>query len=127
MNNDLCFKGLWNATAEQRYKHFITYVADYESVWLLSNKDGVATIDVDDYINFLVFPSKEFATAYAEVVQKETDSPMEVDVHDFCKHCEAIINEKSTRFMVFPTDKDVWVISTEELLKDLIEGLEQVE
>ena len=127
MNNDPRFEGLWNATAEKRYKHFVTYVADYESVWLLSNKDGVATIDVDEYIHLLVFPSIEFATAYTLVAHSENDTPMEMDIHEFCEHCKDMINEKSTRFMVFPTDKDAWIISTEDLLTDLIENLEQVE
>ena len=60
------FKGLWNTTAEKRYKHFITYAVDYESAWLLSNEDGFATIDVDGYIHLLVWPSKEFAVAFCE-------------------------------------------------------------
>ena len=116
------FEGLWKATPEKRYKHFVTYAVDYESAWLLTNKDGFATIDADGYIHLLVWPSKEFAVAYCE-----EDTPIELNIHEFCERCKEMMNEENIRFMVFPTDKDVWVVSTEELLKDLTEELERVE
>ena len=122
MKNDKRFKGLWNASAEKRYKHFVTHTVDFESVWLLSNDDGYATIDVDGYIHLLVWPSKEFAEKY-----NKEDTPVEMDIHEFCERCESMINEETIRFMVFPTDKDVWIISTEDLLNDLTEELELVE
>ena len=122
VKNDKRFEGLWNATAEKRYKHFITYTVDYESAWLLSNENGFATIDVDGYIHLLVWPSKEFAVAYSE-----EDTPVEMDIHEFCERCEDMMNEENIRFMVFPTDKDAWIISTEDLLSDLTEELERVE
>lgn len=122
MKNEKRFEGLWNATPEKRYKHFITYTVDYESAWLLSNEDGFTTIDVDGYIHLLVWPSKEFAVAYSE-----EDTPVEMDIHEFCERCEDMMNEENIRFMVFPTDKDAWIISTEDLLSDLTEELERVE
>ncbi len=122
MKSDKRFESLWNATAEKRYKHFITYTADCESIWLLANEDGFTTIDVDGYIHLLVWSSKEFAEAFSK-----KDTPVEMEIHEFCKHCEDIMNEKNFRFMVFPTDKDAWIVSTEDLLHDLTEELEQIE
>ena len=122
MNNDKRFEGLWNATAEKRYNHFITYAVDYESAWLLANENGFATIDVDGYIHLLVWPSKEFAEAY-----NKEDTPVEMDMQEFCERCEEMMNEENIRFMVFPTDKDAWIVSTEGLLNDLTEELERVE
>ena len=122
MKNDKRFEGLWNASAEKRYRHFITHTVDFESAWLISNEDGYATIDVDGYIHLLVWPSKEFAEKYSK-----EDTPAEMDIHEFCQRCESMINEENIRFMVFPTDKDAWIISTEDLLNDLTEELELVE
>lgn len=122
MMNDKRFEGIWNATAEKRYKHFVTYTVDYESVWLLSDEDGYATIDVDGYIHLLVWPSKEFAVAYSE-----EDTPVEMDIHEFIECCNDMREDTNFRFMVFPTDKDAWIVSTEDLLNYLIEELGRVE
>lgn len=122
MNNDKRFEGLWNATAEKRYNHFLTYTVDCESAWLLANEEGFATIDVDGYIHLLVWPSREFAEAYSK-----EDTPVEMDIHEFCERCEEMVNDENIRFMVFPTDKDAWIVSTEGLLNDLTEELGRVE
>ena len=122
MKNDMRFKGLWNTTAEKRYKHFITYTVDNEGVWLLTSEDGYATIDIDGFIHLLAWPSKEFAIAY-----NEEDTPVEIDIHEFCERCEDMMNEENTRFMIFPTDKDAWIVSTQDLLNDLAEELDRVE
>ena len=94
MNNDKRFEGLWNATAEKRYNHFITYAVDYESTWLLASEDGFATIDVDGYIHLLVWPSKEFAEAY-----NKEDTPVEMDIHEFCERCEEMMNDENMRYI----------------------------
>ena len=103
-------------------KTLFTYTVDYESAWLLANDNGFATIDVDGYIHLLVQPAKEFAVAY-----NKEDTPVEMEIHEFCERCEKMINDDNIRFMIFPTDKDAWVISTESLLNDLTEELERVE
>ena len=77
---------------------------------------------MDGYIHLLVWPTKEFAVAYSE-----EDIPIEMDIHEFCERCENMINAENIRFMVFPTDKDAWIISTENIRNDLMEELERVE
>ena len=89
MTSNKRFDGLWNAAAEKRYKHFITYTVDYESAWLLANDNGFATIDVDGYIHLLVWPAKEFAVAYSK-----EDTPVEMEIHEFCERCEKMINDE---------------------------------
>lgn len=122
MDTEKRFKGLWNASAEKRYKHFKTYVADWESVWMISKKEKIMTIDSSGYVNVLVWPSKEFAMAYdAEAM------PIEIEVHDFCRKCEELLSKKEIRFMVFPTDKNTYVVETEKLLNDILEELDLVE
>ena len=38
MNFKIRFEGLWNAKPQKRYKHFVSFVADQESVWMLANE-----------------------------------------------------------------------------------------
>ncbi len=116
------FEGIWNATAKKRYKHFINYVADEGSVWLLSNREGFTTIDIDGFIHLLVWPMKEFALAF-----DDTESPVEVEIHDFCDRCEELLEQENVRFMVFPTNKDTFVVETSKLLDDIIEQLDLIE
>ena len=116
------FLGIWNASAEKRYKHFKTYVADRGSVWMLSNEEGFTTMDFDGYIHLLVWPSREFAVEF----DKE-DTPVEIEVHDFCQRCEEIVGQKEIRFMVFPNHEDCYIVETDELLEDILEELELIE
>ena len=106
MKNDKRFEGLWNATAEKRYKHFVTYTVDCESAWLLANEDGFTTIDVDGYIYLLVWPSKEFAEAFSK-----KDTPVEMEIHEFCKHCEDIMNEENI-ITITRANNNIFFIST---------------
>ena len=116
------FLGISNASPAKRYKHFVSHVADWESVWLLSGKDGFLTIDIDDHIHLLVWPSKEFALAF-----DPDETPVEIEVHDFCKRCEEMLHQEDIRFMVFPTEKNTYVVETEELLEDILYELSLVE
>ena len=122
MKNDKRFEGLWNASAEKRYKHFITYTADNESAWLLASEEGYATVEADGYIHLMVWPSKEFAEACSQ-----GDTPVEIEIHEFCERCEDMLEEEAVRFMVFPTDKDSMIVCAETLLNDLTEELERLE
>lgn len=122
INMEKRFEGIWNASAEKRYKHFKSYVADQGSVWVLSNQDGFTTIDLEGYINLLVWPSKEFAVAF-----DAEETPVEIEVHDFCQRCEAMIEQSEIRFMVFPNDKDTYIVETEELLNDILDELDLIE
>jgi len=116
------FMGIWNASAQKRYKHFKTYVADFGSVWLLSNEEGFTTLDFDGHIHMLVWPSKEFAEAF-----DGEETSIEIEIHDFCKRCEEIKEQKEIRFMVFPNHEDGYIAETEELLNDILEELELIE
>lgn len=116
------FLGIWNAPARKRYKHFKTYVADWGSAWMLSNEDGFATMDFDGYIHLLVWPSKEFAMEF-----DSEDTPVEIEVHDFCQRCEEMKGQKEIRCMVFPNHVDGYIVETEELLNDILEELELIE
>lgn len=122
MKQDKRFKGIWTASAEKRYKHFKTYVADRGSVWMLANDEGFVTIDLNSYINLLVWPSKEFAIAF-----DSKEKPVEIEIHDFCNRCYELIDKDEIRFMVFPNDLDTYIVETRELLFDILNELKLVE
>lgn len=113
--------GLLNTSPEKRYKSFLSTVADSEEVWLLSSKDGYATFDEDDFIHLLIWPCKEFA----EMFKDDDEEVVSIEVHKFIEQCEAL--EENIRFMVFPTDKDSYVVTTEILINDISAYLEEVE
>lgn len=115
------FDGLMKASAEKRYKSFLSTVADLGTVWLLSSKDGFATYDDKDYIYLLIWPKKEFCIEFA--VQDEI--PVDIEVHDFIERCKNLNNQ--TQFMVFPTSENAYVVSPEQLQLDITEQLELIE
>ena len=116
------FEGIWTSSPEKRYRHFVNHVADWGKVWMLSSEDGFTALTVDGYIHLLVWPSEEFAKAF-----DRTDYPVEIEVHEFCRRCNDIIEQENIRFMVFPTDKNSFVVETEELLNDILAELELIE
>ena len=113
--------GLQNAPAEKRYKSFLNTVVDQESVWLLQAEDGYATFDVDGTIHLLVWPEQEFC----DFIKEEGELPVAIEVHDFLEKCKAI--DQSIKFMVFPTEKDSFVVTADQLCFDIEEHLAEVE
>lgn len=113
--------GLLNTSPEKRYKSFLSTVADSEEVWLLSSKDGYATFDEGDFIHLLIWPRKEFA----EMFKNEDEEAVSIEVHKFIERCETL--EENIRFMVFPTDKNSYVVTTEKLTDDITAYLDEVE
>lgn len=112
---------LLNTTPEKRYKNFISTVADREEIWMLSNNHGFTSFD-DDFINLLVWPLKE----YAEMYQKD-DSPISIEIHDFCDRLNNISHSDDVRFMVFPNNVDAFVVEPAKLLCDITSELNKIE
>lgn len=119
--NKKMLEGLMNASPEKRYKSFLNTVVDQEEVWLLESDEGCVTIDLDGYIHVLVWPHKEFC----EPFMGKNDQPIAIEVHAFIDDCKLL--DQNMRFMVFPTQKDCYIISTEGLCHDLLEHLEEIE
>ena len=119
--NERGLNGLLNTSPEKRYKSFLTTVADLEEVWLLSSDEGYATFDEDNYIHLLIWPRKEFA----EMFKEDDEKVISIEVHKFIEQCEAV--DENVRFMVFPTDKDSYVVTTENLINDINDYLDEIE
>lgn len=119
--NERGLNGLLNTSPEKRYKSFLTTVADLEEVWLLSSDEGYATFYADNYIHLLIWPRKEFA----EMFKEDDEKVISIEVHKFIEQCEAV--DENVRFMVFPTDKDSYVITAENLINDINDYLDEIE
>ena len=118
---DKAFEGLWKASAEKRYKSFLNTVADSEKVWLLVSECGFATYDDKGYIHILVWPQKEYCLKFAS----PSEFPVDIEIHDFLERCKTL--DDRTRFMVFPTFENTYVVSPEQLRLDIINQLERIE
>ena len=114
--------GVMNASPEKRYKNFISKVTDNEEVWVLDNGEGYATLVQNDYISLIVYPSKEAAEFFSE-----GDEVMSIEVHDFVNNCEETLEDSSFRFAVYPNGKDAFIVSTQQMLEDLLEELDLIE
>lgn len=114
--------GIMNAAPEKRYKNFISSAADNEEVWVLDNGEGYATLDQDGYISLIVYPSQEAASVFCE-----GDEVVSIEVHDFVDNCEKNLEDPSFRFAVYPNGTDVFIVSTQQMLEDLLEELDLME
>ena len=119
--NERGLNGLLNTSPKKRYKSFLSTIADLEEVWLLFSNEGYATFDADNYIHLLIWPRKEFT----EMFKDDDEEVVSIEVHKFIEQCETL--EENIRFMVFPTDKDSYVVTAEKLINDINEALEEVE
>ena len=111
-----------NSTPEKRFHSFISTVADKEAVWLLESEDGYMTLDIDGYVNLLLWPEEVYAKAF-----DENASPTYIEVHHFCDICRDYIHQEKIRFMVFPTKKDTYIIGVSELLDCILNELHRLE
>lgn len=113
--------GLLSASPEKRYKNFISTVVDHEEVWLLSNEDGYATYDDENYTNLLVWAEKQFAEMFAD-----RDTAVSIEIHDFCELCKEM-HDDNIGFLVFYNGKDAYWVDANKILCDIQEELSLVE
>ena len=112
-------------SSEERYKHFIKVVADWENVWGLYN-DGWALSGTDcGETVFPVWPAKE----YAELCAKNEWSEYEAcsfSLEDFINEILPTLISDSVLVGVFSTpDKGCITISGAELIDDLVVELDK--
>ena len=84
-------------------------------------EDGYATFDEDDTIHLMGWPEQEFC----DFIREEGELPVSIEIHDFLEKCKTM--DQSIKFMVFPMEKDSFVVSTDQLCFDVEEHLAEVE
>ncbi|MBQ3100787.1 MAG: DUF2750 domain-containing protein [Clostridia bacterium] len=124
MLNNKAFDGIWSSSPEKRYHNFLDTVTDREEVWLSGNDDGCTTFDIDDRIHIMVWPRNEFCERLVSQIS-ENERPFSIEIHEFIEECEAM--DDSYNFMVFPTEKDSYIVSKNQLIEDILDYLERLE
>ena len=116
-----------------RYNYFIRKVADGEELWTIvdANDDlGISVIEDDNntYKTLVPFwPEKDFIEDFlTDNWVKHT--PVKISLDDFEDKIIAIIEEENYLINVFPVNnKTGFVVTLQELIRDLNEELEQYE
>lgn len=119
------FNGILNAASEKRYKHFLSETADSEYVWMVDcRNDNLLTFEKDGIPHFLAWSEKEFAEYYINKFLLDLKCKVvSIEVHDFCD----MLKNNKVMYMIFPTDKNAWIVSSEELYKNLEYELARIE
>jgi len=119
------FNGILNATSEKRYNHFLNVASDSECVWMVDcGDDNLLSPEIDGVTHYLAWSEKEFAEYYISKLPPDLKCEIvSIEVHDFCD----MLKNNKTMFMIFPTDKDAWMASSDELYENLMYELARIE
>lgn len=102
-------EGVWNASAQKRYKNFVTTVADTEKVWFCEGS------------KLSVWPEQGYAQKLFS-----TEEITCMDVHEFC-HSVLEKYPATECTYVFPNDRDAFITEPRKLLFDIQNELDRVE
>lgn len=112
-------------SGEERYDYFLSAVIEEREIWILINAENrfLTIVSEDDGVAHLpVWPSSEFAVAYAKGSDDLT--PKSVSLPDFFKKWVSGLSKDGLQIGVFPgLDKTVWITEPDELKKDLQDEL----
>ena len=116
---------LLNCTPEKRYRSFLSSVADGNDIWYLFGREGgFMHFDDDGYINVPLWAYSEFSDYFKTLMGEECDAlPHKVSVSEFFTKCEAL--DEYIRFIVFPTAKNAYTVSSKQLCEDLRRALDE--
>jgi hypothetical protein len=122
------FLGVSILAGPMRYKHFVSRVADWETIWGLRNESGwVAAGDDAGNSCFPVWPHPDYAQACVTGAWVG-NLPSPIDVHDFVENWLPEMAADSVFIAIFPTPEMRGVpIAALELQRDLQGALSQYE
>ncbi|WP_417543800.1 DUF2750 domain-containing protein [Marinobacter sp.] len=113
------------SSGEERYDYFLSEVLEEREIWILVNSESrfLSIVSEDDGVAHLpVWPSSEFAAAYAKASDGLT--PKSISLPDFFKKWVPGLSKDGLQVGVFPgLDKTVWITEADELKKDLQDEL----
>lgn len=120
MLNEKAIAGLLEASPEKRYKSFLNMVADLEAIWL-SSSTAQALHTVDMVTCMSLWPCQEIC----ELMLPTGQEAMSIEIHDFLEQCTAL--DDTVSFMVFPTNKNSYKVTVQQLCLDIQEHLDELE
>jgi len=112
-------------SGEERYDYFLSQVMEEREIWILVNGESrflTITSEDDGLAHLPVWPSSEFALAYAK--GSDDLSPKSISLPDFFKKWVPGLSKDGLQVGVFPgLDKTVWITEADELKKDIQDEL----
>lgn len=91
-----------NLDANKRYEYSIKRIADFETVWVLSDKDGFRTYtDGTGNIIFPIWPFKEFALLCCENEYADCH-PEELQLSEFMEDCISDFKKSGYKLSILP-------------------------
>jgi len=119
------FNGILNASSEKRYQHFLNETTASEYVWMVDcGNDTLLSPEVDGIVYYMAWSEKEFAEYYLKNMKPDLKCEIvSIEIHDFCH----MLKTNKVMFMISATDKDAWVVSSEELCQNLEYELDRIE
>ena len=114
------FRGILEASPEKRYKSFLNKVVDLEQVWI-GVPEGAWEVSKNAENYIALWPLEEFAKDN----KLNVDCVQPMEIHDFLDVYQEVGRTK--QFMVFPTDRDAYMVTWERLYNDIKEHLEEIE
>jgi len=118
-------KTVSNLKPFDRYNYFIKKIADFETLYTLKNLEGdFAISEVDNHFMFPLWSHKEFATLNLDK-EWQYFTIFEISLEELTDEIFPFILKNDYLINVFPmNDKTGFVVSLEELKRDLSEELE---
>lgn len=102
-------------TPEQRLNYLVKEVIQHQQVWILTDQDGCVMLNTEDEDCAPVWPSKEFAQAWATGDWADCE-PKAIDLKTWHSRWTHGLEDDDVSIAVFPReDQDGLVISSQEL------------
>jgi hypothetical protein len=126
--NQAQFDQVISLSAEERYSHFISKVADWQQLWTLKGPDGFVLFGGDaDQQCVPVWSHPDYATALAKDAWSDC-SPHELNLEAFMSRWIPGMSKDNRMVAVFPTPEGKGtVVDPQRLEEDLSVELEQYE
>ena len=107
----------------KKYEYFIKKTADYEEVWALRDKDGWATLGLDEKVYFPVWAKKEYADlCVSEEWEGYHSEP--VDIYEFVEEWIVRLKQEGIRITVMWNNGSGIDTDWDNLLHDIQTELE---
>lgn len=107
----------------KKYEYFIKKTADYEEVWALRDKDGWATLELDEKEYFPVWAKKEYADLCVSEEWEGYHSES-VDIYEFVEEWIARLKQEGIRITVMWNNGSGIDADWDNLLHDIQTELE---
>jgi hypothetical protein len=121
-------QNIFNLSSKERYGYFVRKVADFQTVWLVRDDEGVAMLggDEEHSKSIPVWPEKEFASLFLKG-DWESYRVEEMPLDEFLIWLDEL-QKKGIQLATFPKESlQSIVVSAEEMKAHLLHELEQYE